>query len=86
MWRGLGTFESLDLDGDGQLTREEIRVALQHKLGREPSLIMLDHVLGSLDFDGASNPCPPRNVFIVCACTDALAFGHTVGCEPPAWM
>ncbi|KAL1520112.1 hypothetical protein AB1Y20_023584 [Prymnesium parvum] len=52
-WRSLGAFDSLDLDGNGVLTREEIRVALRRKLGQEPSEVMLDNVLGSIDVDGS---------------------------------
>lgn len=52
IWRSLGEFEALDLDGNGELTREEIRIALRRKFGQEPSEIMLDNVVGSVDIDG----------------------------------
>lgn len=53
MWRGLGDFESVDLDGDGEITKNEVRVALTRKLGEEPSDIMLENVLRSFDADGS---------------------------------
>ena len=53
MWRGLGNFDDMDLDGDGELDREEIIEALRKKLSTEPSTIMVDNVIASIDTDGS---------------------------------
>ena len=52
LWLRLGSFEEMDVDGDGELTREEIRCGLEAKLGQPPSQLMLDYVIAPLDKDG----------------------------------
>ena len=49
----MGSFDQLDLDGDGELTRDEIRAGLAHKLGHPPSETMVDNVIRSIDLDGS---------------------------------
>ena len=44
LWRRLGDFDDLDLDGDGVLTRDEVAVALAKRRGCPPSPIFLDNV------------------------------------------
>ena len=52
IWRSLGSdFDALDLDGNGELTREEITLALRLKYGEDPSAIMVDNVISSIDED-----------------------------------
>ena len=45
--------EQLDLDGDGELTRDEIVAGLQAKFGGAPSDIMVDNVMAALDADAS---------------------------------
>ena len=52
IWRRLGSFDDLDLDGDGELTRDEIVAGLAAKFGGEPSAVMVDNVMRALDADG----------------------------------
>jgi len=51
LWRQLGSFDQLDLNHDGILSREEITIALREKLGSEPSEIMVDNVISAIDHD-----------------------------------
>ena len=40
-----------DLDGDGQITREEVALAIERRNGVFPSEILLDNVMAALDAD-----------------------------------
>jgi len=51
MWRRLGSFEMLDLDGDGEISEHEIRIGLRATLGVEPSPFLVQNVLRTLDTD-----------------------------------
>jgi 5'-nucleotidase len=52
IWRNLGAFEAIDLNGDGILQRDEIEIALRNWLGgAEPSKIMVDNVINAIDSD-----------------------------------
>lgn len=51
LWRRLGTFDELDADADGVLTRDEVGAALARDSGRDPSPILLDNVMAALDAD-----------------------------------
>ena len=53
LWRRLGSFDELDLDGDGQLTRDEVAVALERRNGAPPSPIFLDNVMAAIDLDNS---------------------------------
>uniref|UniRef100_A0A7S4BPL4 EF-hand domain-containing protein n=2 Tax=Chrysotila carterae TaxID=13221 RepID=A0A7S4BPL4_CHRCT len=51
IWRRLGDFDEIDLDGNQQLDRDEIATALEKRLGTKPSQILLDNVIRAIDTD-----------------------------------
>lgn len=53
MWRRLGEFDELDLNGDGEIDRHEIEASLELKLGGKPSAMLVDNVVRSLDMDAS---------------------------------
>jgi len=55
IWRSLGSFEQLDLDQDGVLSREEITIGLRARLGIEPSSVMIDNVIRAIDSDASDS-------------------------------
>lgn len=56
IWANLGTFEQLDLNSDGVLSREEIEIALRHKLKAEPSKMMVDNVMRCVEEEELDGP------------------------------
>ena len=53
LFRRLGSFDEMDLDGNGVLDQEEIRAGLERKLGAPPSDTLLAHLMRSLDHDAS---------------------------------
>ena len=53
IWRRLGDFNEIDLDGNGELDRDEVTEALRAKLGAEPSAMLIDRVVAALDVDAS---------------------------------
>ena len=53
IWRRLGDFNEIDLDGNGELDRDEVAEALRAKLGSEPSAMLIDRVVAALDVDAS---------------------------------
>jgi hypothetical protein len=49
LWRELGSFDGIDADHDGQVTREEIATAVGRATGGDASTASADLVLGALD-------------------------------------
>eukprot|EP00934_Nitzschia_sp_Nitz4_P009328 Nitzschia sp. Nitz4//scaffold14_size191712//159090//160985//NITZ4_001751-RA/size191712-processed-gene-0.289-mRNA-1//1//CDS//3329537011//9318//frame0 len=45
-------FEKFDRNGDGVLDRDELRILLEHYLGREPSDFVIDDMMAAIDGDG----------------------------------
>eukprot|EP00962_Isochrysis_galbana_P000242 scaffold72_cov92-Isochrysis_galbana.AAC.2 len=70
MWRRLGSFEALDLDGDGEISEHEIRVGLRAALGIEPSPFLVQNVLRALDKDNSGR----------------ISREEFKAIQPPAWM
>jgi hypothetical protein len=70
MWRRLGSFEALDLDGDGEISEHEIRVGLRAALGMEPSPFLVQNVLRALDRDKSGR----------------ISREEFKAIQPPAWM
>lgn len=70
MWRRLGSFDALDLDGDGEISEHEIRVGLRSALGMEPSPFLVQNVLRALDKDNSGR----------------ISREEFKGIEPPAWI
>ena len=54
IWHNLGSFQEIDLNGDGVLSREEIEAALQRKLGTTPSPFLVDNVVRVYEEQGTS--------------------------------
>lgn len=55
IWRRLGSFDEIDENHDGELSREEIANALRRKLGTEPSAVLVDNVIRSIDVDASGS-------------------------------
>ena len=54
LWRGIGrSFEQMDRDGDGVLSREELANAFARKHGRYPSKPLMNNLLAAFGLDGS---------------------------------
>ena len=54
LWRRIGrSFDQMDLDGDGVLSREELANAFARKHGRYPSKPLMNNLLAAFGLDGS---------------------------------
>lgn len=74
LWLQLGSFEDLDLDGDGLLTREEVKASVS-KLFGDPTIadLVVDNVFAIADFDGNGVISPLEMIITSLVATDLVS-------------
>jgi Ca2+-binding EF-hand superfamily protein len=58
LWLEIGSFEELDTDGDGFLTKEEVRKAAHQIFGDDVADLVVDNVFSVADCDGDGKITP----------------------------
>jgi Ca2+-binding EF-hand superfamily protein len=77
VWMHLGSFEEIDRDGDGVLTRAEVKARAAHIYGTEVADLVVDNIMAVADMNGDGTITPLEMMIVQFVATDIIDHGCT---------
>jgi 2',3'-cyclic-nucleotide 2'-phosphodiesterase (5'-nucleotidase family) len=72
LWLQLGTFQEIDRNHDGVISRDEVKAALREKMGNDVSDLVVDGIFEVADMNGDGTITPLEMAVLEFAATDIL--------------
>lgn len=72
IWLQLGSFDEIDFNQDGVLTRDEIQARVEHVVGQTVTDLIVDQILAVGDINGDGTVTPLEMMLVQCTATDMM--------------
>lgn len=72
IWLEMGSFDDIDMNGDGELSREEVKVRVSELLGQEVSDLVIDNIMSIGDADNGGTITPLEMMMVRFVATDMI--------------